>query len=117
MAGDPYLKHVVTEVMDCAEEYPNRLVFPSPEASRYPTLADFNLHASKADILHIACHGRLMVDPLKSGFQVSGPVGGIAWVTGNDVLKLDLKTRVVVANLCHAAAGQLGNGDEWLGLL
>jgi CHAT domain-containing protein len=115
--GNPFLPNVTTEMQECARVYKDPITLPAKDGTNYPARTDFLRLAPSADVLHIACHGRLTNDPLESGFRLSGNHGVAEWVTARDLLETQLKAKLVVASICYGSAGRLAEGDEWLGLL
>jgi CHAT domain-containing protein len=79
------------------------------EASR----AAVREHVDRADLLHLACHGKFRPDnPLFSALHL-----GDGWLTVRDAYELDLKGRLVTLSACQTGLSSIGPGDELAGLL
>src|SRR5262249_30669919 len=92
------------------------VVLPARDSDGFPTRAAFLESSGDANIVQLACHGRLLPDPQECGFQLWAN-GGPDWFTVADLSRLRLRAHLLVASLCYAGAGNLAGGDEWLGLL
>jgi CHAT domain-containing protein len=114
--GCPELSGVFQEVRDCAKLYPDSTVLPADPDGSYPTRAAFLESSPAANIVHLACHGRLLADPLECGFQLWAN-DRPDWFTVRDISALRLRAHLLVASICYGGTGNLAGGDEWLGLL
>jgi CHAT domain-containing protein len=76
------------------------------------TLAAFQAQALQCGILHLASHGLFRADnPMFSALRLYD-----GWLTGADVLALDLKDTLVVLSACESGRNDGQRGDEILGL-
>jgi CHAT domain-containing protein len=112
-----FLPNVVTEIKDASRHYQQAKIEITQTRENSCTRSAFFSMAPEADILHIACHGRLSRDSSKSGFLLLTTNGEGDWITTRDIQQARLNTRLVIASICHGSAGRLAEGDEWLGLL
>ncbi|HZU77448.1 MAG TPA: CHAT domain-containing protein, partial [Dehalococcoidia bacterium] len=68
--------------------------------------------SGKADVIHIAAHGRFRADaPLFSHIQLAD-----GQLTTADIFDLRLRARLVVLSACETARAVVGGGDELVGL-
>jgi CHAT domain-containing protein len=81
-------------------------------AGREATIANVRQGASRAGILHLACHGRFDASmPLSSGLRLAD-----GWMTIRDICGLRLDADLVFLSACETGLGRVESGDEVLGL-
>jgi CHAT domain-containing protein len=77
------------------------------------TRAALQEHVGRADLLHLACHGKFRPDnPLFSALRLAD-----GWLTVREAYDLDLNGRLVTLSACETALSSFGPGDELTGLL
>lgn len=89
-------------------------VFPESEIllDGDATLAAVANAASRADLLHLACHGRFRPDsPLFSALHLAD-----GWLTVHDTYSLKLRCQLVTLSACETGVSTVAPGDELLGL-
>jgi CHAT domain-containing protein len=70
-----------------------------------------------AGLLHFATHGELNErDPLASGLLLTPGAPDDGRLEVREIFGLDLKAQLVVLSACETGLGQLGTGDELVGL-
>ncbi|HEY0407398.1 MAG TPA: CHAT domain-containing tetratricopeptide repeat protein [Pyrinomonadaceae bacterium] len=76
------------------------------------TLEALQQQASRADVLHLACHGQFRPDnPLFSSLRLTGD-----WLTVRDAYNLDLHCELVTLSACETGVSAVAPGDELIGL-
>ncbi len=76
------------------------------------TFSNFKSLAPKADILHIACHGKFRSEnPMFSSLHLAD-----GFVTVRDVCALDLRCNLVTLSACETGLNEISAGEEILGL-
>jgi CHAT domain-containing protein len=106
--SDPLIPNVVGEAMVVAQHLSRAELFLNEQA----TLAAFQAQALQCGILHLASHGLFRADnPMFSALRLYD-----GWLTGADVLALDLKDTLVVLSACESGRNDGQRGDEILGL-
>ena len=76
------------------------------------SLANLEVAAAEADVLHIATHGRFRPDnPFFSLLKLAD-----GWVDVRRLYRLPLAARLVVLSACESGAGQARGGDEVIGV-
>ena len=72
----------------------------------------------RADVLHLATHGRFEpAFPLRSAVYLSGTSGDAREVTARELFANPLPARFVVLSACETGVGQTTAGDDFLGLV
>ncbi len=98
------------EILDLSELFTDSSCFLDEKATQKSLFEN----AKKADILHLACHGKFRADnPLFSSLQL-----GNGLLTVRDVYKLDLQNcGLVVLSACETGISKVAKGEELLGLI
>lgn len=79
---------------------------------REATFRAFVDNASKADLIHLACHGQFRSDnPMFSSLHLAD-----GWVTVRDVTRQKLKAELVILSACETGLSEIHAGEELLGL-
>ncbi len=72
----------------------------------------------RADVLHLATHGRFEPSfPLRSAVYLAGTSGNARELTARDLFANPLPARFVVLSACETGVGQTTAGDDFLGLV
>jgi hypothetical protein len=96
------------EVLALAPLFPEAVTLLDEQATR----ASLFEQSAKANLLHLACHGRFRPDnPLFSSLQL-----GDGWLTVRDAYRLDLASELVTLSACETGVSALAPGDELIGL-
>ena len=105
---DSEAPRVEDEVLALAPLFPDSSALLGSDA----TLSALKQHSPRADIVHLACHGRFRSDnPLFSSLQL-----GDGWMTVRDAYKLDLNCELVTLSACETGMSAVAPGDEIIGL-
>jgi CHAT domain-containing protein len=76
------------------------------------TIQALREHASRADVLHLACHGQFRPDnPLFSSLRLAD-----GWLTVGDAYGLALSCGLVTLSACETGVSAVAPGDELIGL-
>jgi CHAT domain-containing protein len=106
--SDPLIPNVIAEAQAVARYLPQTGIYLNEQAN----LAAFQAQALHCGILHLACHGLFRADnPMFSALQLYD-----GWLTGADVLTLDLSGTFVTLSACESGRNDARRGDEILGL-
>ncbi len=77
------------------------------------SLAQLQLHASQADVIHLACHAQFRADnPMFSALHL---VDGA--LTADAIEHMSLRAATVVLSACETGLAEHGRGDEMVGLV
>ena len=77
------------------------------------TADHFRIHAPRADLIHLACHGFFSPDhPLASGIRLAD-----RWLSVQEICELELRARLITLAACETGRSVIGAGDELAGLL
>ncbi|HUF39504.1 MAG TPA: CHAT domain-containing tetratricopeptide repeat protein [Anaerolineales bacterium] len=96
----------VAEQLDGAGIAAELLIGPNANAARVGAAA------GGADLIHLACHGLFRSDnPLFSALKLAD-----GWLTGVDVMELDLRPALVVLSACESGRSRIVRGEEAVGL-
>jgi len=108
--ADEKIPQVRGEIESLKEIFPEAESFLNEKAMRR-TLFE---KAEKANILHLACHGKFRTDnPLFSSLQL-----GDGFLTVRDTYNLKLKNcRLAVLSACETGISKVAKGEELLGLI
>jgi CHAT domain-containing protein len=108
LAAGPGLDGALAELGALADLHPDAHVFDAARAN----VDDVLTALGRADIAHLACHGRFRVDnPMFSSLELAdGPL------TVFDLEKLARPPEVVVLAACDVGTAAVGAGDELLGI-
>ena len=104
----PRVVRAEAEVLDAARHWPDATVLTgeSATASRVAALAE------RADVLHVAAHGRHSADnPLFSGLELAGG----PWY-GYDIDQLERVPAVVLLSACEVGRSSVRAGEELIGM-
>ena len=118
--GNPDLKNPDYD-LPAAEKEVEELARVFPEAQVYKrqkvTKALVRNAANRFDIIHFACHGEYVPEaPLASCLRLAPENGDNGRLEANDIFDMDMKADLVVTSACQTAIGQIGRGDEVVGL-
>ncbi len=103
------LSHVAAELRAVAAALGQAQVLEGPAAS----VAALQREAPAADLLHLACHAQFRADsPLYSALHLTDGA-----ITAGQVEQMRLKASLVVLSACETALGDMGAGDEGVGLV
>jgi CHAT domain-containing protein len=103
------LPHAEREALDVAALFAQGQAFVGDQA----TLATLGDHASKADVIHLACHAQFRSDnPMFSALQLHDGA-----LTAERAEHLPLRPAIVVLSACETALADHGGGDEQVGLV
>jgi tetratricopeptide (TPR) repeat protein len=106
--ADEWAPRAREEALALAERFPEAEMLIDAEA----TLAAVAGAAPRADLLHLACHGRFRPDsPLFSALHLAD-----GWLTVHDTYGLDLRCQLVTLSACETGVSTVAPGDELLGL-
>lgn len=106
--ADEQTPRVRDEIHALSPLFPEAVVLLDERA----TLAALQEFASRADILHLACHGQFRPDnPLFSSLRL-----GDGWLTVRDTYKLDLRCGLAALSACETGVNEVTPGDELIGL-
>lgn len=106
--SDERTPRVREEIFALAPLFSKPTMFLDEQATR----ASLYENSSKADVLHLACHGRFRSDnPLFSSLQL-----GDGWLTVRDTYDLNLTCELVTLSACETGVSALAPGDELIGL-
>ena len=102
------LPHAAREAHAVVRLLPQGWAFVGSEA----TIENFFAHASRADVIHLACHGQFRTDnPVSSALHLhDGPL------TAETIETLRLPGATVVLSGCETALSDMGGSDEMFGL-
>jgi CHAT domain-containing protein len=105
--ADENIPTVEQEIAAVGKVFPRARVLGGDEAS----YRAFNLEAPRADLIHLACHGRFRADdPMLSSLHLAD-----GWITARDVGEQRLKARLVTLSACESGTSKIYPGDEPLG--
>lgn len=105
---DPSIPAAVSEAHAVAGHVPGAATRVGEEA----TVATLRNEAPGCDVLHMACHGLFRADnPMFSSLKLHD-----GWLTGADVVDLDLPGTLVALSACESGRNEVTGGDEVLGL-
>ena len=113
--GDPRydLPNAEAEARDVAALYPAAQVLLRGQAQKDILLP----LAAKADLLHLACHAQFDArEPMLSGLYLSAKTPEAGLWSAADMTAAPLRARLAVLSACRTGLGQLGAGDEVVGL-
>jgi CHAT domain-containing protein len=106
---DHQIPLVKAEVENLARLFPQSVTLVGVRATR----AALREHASRADVVHLACHGQFRPDnPVFSALRL-----GDGWLTVRDAYELDLQGRLVTLSACETGAAEVAPGEELIGLV
>lgn len=93
--------------------FPSATVFKRGKA----TEATVKRLARQYDIIHFASHGEYFPEsPLDSCLRLSPGQGDDGRLEAGEVFDMDINSDIVVTSACQTAIGQIGKGDEIVGL-
>ena len=117
--GNPVNKEVTrlpaseTEVSDIAGKFPRGKVF----SGQLATESNLKKEISKADILHLATHGKLdTINPLESAVYLTPDNADDGRFEVREIINEKLKARLVVLSACDTSNGVIQNGEGMLSL-
>jgi tetratricopeptide (TPR) repeat protein len=103
------LPHAAPEARFVAGLFPQGDAFVGAQA----TLETFRAHAGQADVVHLACHAQFRSDnPMFSALHLHDSV-----LTVEEAESISLLRGIVVLSACETGLGELGVGDEMVGLV
>lgn len=108
-ASDEAAPRIHDEIMTLSTLFPAAQLLLNEAATR----AELVTQAPKAELLHLACHGRFRADnPLFSALQLAD-----GWLTVHDAAQLNLRCNLVTLSACETGVNTPAPGDELLGLV
>ncbi len=106
--ADEAAPFIDSEIRAVADAFPHARVLTGAEA----TVERLRSEGCKADLIHLACHGRFSPEaPMSSGLRLAD-----RWLTVRDVYGLRLAGAVVVLSGCDTGRAAIGGGDDLTGL-
>lgn len=106
--ADEKIPLVNQEIAELAKIFPNAEILIDDDA----TFSNFTNNASKATVLHLACHGQFRSDnPLFSSLQLAD-----GSITVRDICSQKLQAEIVTLSACETGLNEIFAGDEILGL-
>lgn len=106
--ADEFAPQVEDEARAVGALLPGASILIGPEA----TVARVGREAARADLLHLACHGRFSPEhPLLSGLRLAD-----RWMTVRDIYALDMSASLVVLSGCETGRALVQPGEELIGL-
>jgi CHAT domain-containing protein len=101
------------EVEMIKDLFPNATILKREEA----TEATAKRLAQQYDIIHFASHGEYIPEePLASCIRLSSGHGEDGRLEADEIFNMNIDADLVVASACQTAVGQIGKGDEIVGL-
>jgi CHAT domain-containing protein len=101
------------EVMEISSIYPGVQVFKREKATK----GLLKKLSNQYDIIHFACHGQYVPEaPLASCIRLAPENGDDGRLEANEIFDMDMKADLIVTSACQTAIGQIGKGDEVVGL-
>ena len=94
-------------------------IFPSTEIFKREkaTKGAVKKRASQFDIIHFASHGEYVPEnPLASCIRLAPENEDDGRLEANEIFDMDMKADLVVTSACQTSIGQIGKGDEVVGL-
>ena len=105
---DPSIPAAISEAHAVAGRVPEA----EPRVGDEATVATLQNEAPGCAVLHMACHGLFRSDnPMFSSLKLHD-----GWLTGADVVDLDLPGTLVTLSACESGRNEVTGGDEVLGL-
>jgi len=101
------------EVMEISSIYPDAQVFKREKATK----GLLKKLISQYDIIHFACHGQYVPEaPLTSCIRLAPENEEDGRLEANEIFDMNMKADLIVTSACQTAIGQIGKGDEVVGL-
>jgi CHAT domain-containing protein len=101
------------EVEMIKEVFPTARILTRQEASE----ASAKSLAQEYNIIHFASHGEYIPEaPLASSIRLSSGNGENGKLEAGEIFDMDINADLVVTSACQTAIGQIGKGDEIVGL-
>jgi len=101
------------EVMEISRIYPDAQVFKREKATK----GLLKKLSSQYDIIHFACQGQYIPEaPLASCIRLAPENKDDGRLEANEIFDMDMKVDLIVTSACQTAIGQIGKGDEVVGL-
>lgn len=101
------------EVMEISSIYPDAQVFKREKATK----GLLKKLSSQYDIIHFACHGQYVPEaPLASCIRLAPENEDDGRLEADEIFDMDMKADLIVTSACQTAIGQIGRGDEVVGL-
>lgn len=105
---DEATPRVRDEIKSLAPLFPQTDILIDEDA----TVGSLLAQASRADLLHLACHGQFRPDnPLFSSLRLSD-----GWLTVREAAKINLNCGLVTLSACETGVSHVAPGEELLGL-
>jgi CHAT domain-containing protein/tetratricopeptide (TPR) repeat protein len=107
--ADEQIPRVHDEVAALSGLFADAVTLTGPAATR----AALRENLARADLLHLACHGKFRPDnPLFSALRL-----GDGWLTVRELYELELDGKLVTLSACETGASAVAPGDELIGLV
>jgi CHAT domain-containing protein/tetratricopeptide (TPR) repeat protein len=107
--ADEQIPRVHDEVAALSGLFADAVTLTGAEATR----AALRENLPRADLLHLACHGKFRPDnPLFSALRL-----GDGWLTVRELYELELDGKLVTLSACETGASAVAPGDELIGLV